>query len=96
MLSDGKKIIDATLAEKINLSDTLLCGFSMKMDSWLVSSIIAEKMKKIAPELPIIIVGINTKCTAQIFLKCFPQFDMAVRGEGEIALLQVTNNAMSS
>lgn len=85
------KIIDETLTEKVNLSDTLLCGFSMKMDGWLVSSIIAEKMKKIAPDLPVIIGGINTKRNAQIFLECFPQFDMAVWGEGETTLLQVAN-----
>jgi radical SAM superfamily enzyme YgiQ (UPF0313 family) len=85
------EIIDSNIF-KASINDTpFLWGFSMKMEGWIVSSIIAEKIKKIAPDTPILIGGINTKKTAKIFLENFPQFDLAIWGEGEKPLIELVD-----
>ncbi len=87
-------LIDHTLS-KINISEVTCWGFSMKLDGWIVSSIIANKIKKLSPNTVIIIGGINTKNNALAFLENFPQFDIAMWGEGEEPLhhlLKVINN----
>jgi radical SAM superfamily enzyme YgiQ (UPF0313 family) len=85
------EIIDFNIS-KVNINDTpFLWGFSMKMEGWIVSSIIAGKIKRIAPDIPILIGGINTKKTAKIFLENFPQFDLAIWGEGENPLVELVD-----
>jgi radical SAM superfamily enzyme YgiQ (UPF0313 family) len=89
------EMIDLTLSNIDILTDTLLWGFSMKMDGWIVSSIIADKIKKIAPNIPILIGGINTKENAKVFLENFLQFDIAMWGEGEMPLVELVNTINS-
>ena len=81
-------VIDTILSE-IDFSETLMFGFSLKMDGWIFSSIVAEKVKKIAPEIPILVGGISTKEKAKSLLENFTQFDMAMWGEGEEPLVKV-------
>lgn len=91
MLSAYKQmdnIIDNMLSI-IDQKDTLTWGFAMKMDQWLFASIIAKKIKKKHPTMPIIIGGINNKETALAYLDNFPQFDYAIWGEGESPLLEL-------
>jgi len=88
------EIIDSTLST-IDIATTMLWGFSIKMDGWLTASIIADKIKRIAPNTPIVIGGINTKDTAKAFLQNFPQFDIAVWGEGEMPLIEIVNTINS-
>lgn len=87
-VSKTDKLIEDILSD-IDMSEILFFGFSIKMDGWLVSSIIAEKIKKIAPDIPIVVGGINTKKQAKAFLECFPVFDVAIWGEGEGPILQL-------
>ncbi|MDR1056480.1 MAG: hypothetical protein LBL90_11835 [Prevotellaceae bacterium] len=42
------EIIDTALSKIDIIADTMLWGFSIKMDGWIVSSIIADKIKRIA------------------------------------------------
>lgn len=44
-INEIDRIIDSNLS-KINFNNTLFCGFSIKMDGWIVASIIAKKIKK--------------------------------------------------
>lgn len=81
-------VIDTILSE-IDFSETLMFGFSLKLDGWIFSSIVAEKVKKIAPEIPILVGGISTKEKAKSLLENFTQFDMAMWGEGEEPLVKV-------
>lgn len=83
-------IIDEIL-EKIDFGDILFFGFSIKMDGWLASSIIAKRIKKINPDMPIVIGGINTKQNAVAFLENFHEFDIAMWGEGEENIIQLVN-----
>lgn len=54
------KIIDDILFQ-IDFSEVLCFGFPMKMDCWIVSSIIARKIKEIDSEMPIVIGEVSTK-----------------------------------
>lgn len=75
---------------KFTLTEILYFGFSVNLYQWLFTSIVAEKIKKIDPAMPIIIGGIGSKNTAIAFLENFPQFDIAVWGEGETALQAIS------
>jgi radical SAM superfamily enzyme YgiQ (UPF0313 family) len=72
-----------TKLQELELSKYLLCGLSVNLYQWVCSSIIAEKIKLIHPQLPIVIGGIGTKDSAIAFLNNFPQFDISLWGEGE-------------
>lgn len=87
-INEIDNIIDTNIS-KINFDETLFCGFSIKMDGWIAASIIAEKIKNTAPNIPIIIGGINTKKNAEVMLKNFPQFDIAMWGEGEMSIIEL-------
>lgn len=75
--------------EKYAMSDALCFGFPIKLDQWLVSSIIGAKLKKLYPNKLIIVGGINTSEAAASILQNFPQFDIGVWGEGEIKMLEI-------
>lgn len=83
------KMIDKILFS-IDFSDVLYFGFSLKMDQWIFASIIAKKIKKYYPAIPIVVGGINLKDNALSFLNNFLQFDFAIWGEGEFPLLELS------
>jgi len=87
------KKLDKTIDDYLNtidLNNVMYFGFSMKMYQWVLASVVAEKIKKIAPNIPIVIGGINTAKEAKTFLENFKQFDIAIWGEGEIPLGELT------
>lgn len=77
------------LVNSFSKEKVLFFGFTMKMDQWLLASIIAEKLKIKYTNIPIVIGGINTKNGAISFLNSFRQFDIAMWGEGELAILEL-------
>jgi hypothetical protein len=83
-----EKIIDDVLLS-IDFLDVLCFGFAMKMDQWLFTTIIAGKIKKIDPTIPIVIGGISSKDNAIAYLENFSHFDYATWSEGEIPLLEL-------
>lgn len=83
-------LIDEEL-ENLNLSNILYLGMSANLYQWISGSIIAKKIKKINPNILIVIGGIGTKESAVSFLRNFEQFDIALWGEGEYNLLELTN-----
>lgn len=72
-------------------SNVLYFGLEANLYQWICSSIIAGKIKQNCPHAITVIGGIGTKSTAVAFLKNFPQFDIAMWGEGEAPLLQLTD-----
>lgn len=85
--------LDSLLEEIIlnyDFSNISYVGFSLGLYQWVVASIIAKKIKNTHPSVKIIVGGIGTVNTALAFLNNFPQFDIAVWGEGEVALIQIT------
>lgn len=55
----------------------------------------ADKIKNAAPNISIVIGGINTRKNAEILLKNFPQFDIAMWGEGEISIIELARTIES-
>ena len=75
----------------IDFNNILYVGFSMNMNQWILASVIAEKIKKRVPKMPVIAGGITTGKIAKLFLDIFKQFDITIWGEGETALLELTH-----
>lgn len=75
----------------IEIDEVLYFGFSLKMDQWIFTSILAKKIKEIDSSIPIIIGGIANDFIARSFLDNFKEFDYAIWGEGEMPLLELTN-----
>lgn len=71
---------------KIDFKKILFIGFSVSMNQWICASLLASKIKQIAPHIPIVIGGMGTKESAKAFLNAFAQFDIAIWGEGEYPL----------
>lgn len=86
--------VDAIFEEVIgayDFSNILFFGLEANLYQWICSSIIAEKIKKHCPSAITVIGGIGTRNAAVAYLKNFPQFDIAMWGEGEAPLLHLTN-----
>ncbi len=66
-------------------------GISMLTAGYPIAKIICTKLKKVRPELNIIIGGVHATLAYQelIYDKCF---DYVVRGEGEFSFLELVNN----
>lgn len=90
-----KNLIDETI-KSINYEDLLYIGLSVNLYQWVFSSIIAKKIKELNPDIPIVIGGIGTKDAAKAYLTNFDQFDIALWGEGENALLLLTKSIEKS
>jgi len=69
----------------------LYFGFSVNMNQWVLASVVAEKIKKRTPNIPIVIEEIPTDEIAKAFLENFNQFDIAIRGEWEEPMLEFTH-----
>lgn len=76
--------------DKWNFDEILFIGMSVNLYQWICSSILAQKIKERTPFIPIVIGGMGTKDTAVSFLRSFSQFDMALWGEGEYELLELS------
>lgn len=72
-----------------DISEALLVGFCMHLYQWVAASVISEIIRSNYPEIPITVGGIGSKGSANAFLDVFPQYDIAMWGEGEMALIDV-------
>ncbi|MCS2221621.1 radical SAM protein [Bacteroides fragilis] len=84
-----EQLIDQEL-DSLDFSNILYFGMSVNLYQWICATIIAKKIKTINSHIPIVIGGIGTKESAVSFLRNFKQFDIALWGEGENNLLQLT------
>lgn len=83
--------------ESLDLSTYKLFGFSLCFNQLLASLSAAKMIKKLRPELPIVIGG--SGCVGEIgysLVQNFPQIDYVVNGEGEEALLQLCDSINSA
>lgn len=75
-------------------SDEIICFF-FYIDSqykWISASIIAERIKQQYPESVIVVGGIEHKNLAIGYLRMFSQFDFAIWGETEKAMVDLCKN----
>lgn len=73
----------------INFDNVLFMGMSVNLYQWICSSIIAKKIKELNSNVPVVIGGIGTKESAMAYLDNFPQFDIALWGEGESSISEL-------
>lgn len=87
---DVIKTIDTEI-DTILIKNYLLIGFSARYSQWIPSKIISDILKRKCPEIKIVIGGFGNKDEATTILENNISYDFAIWGEGEIALLELTN-----
>jgi radical SAM superfamily enzyme YgiQ (UPF0313 family) len=83
------KIIQQEI-KKIDFSEISLFGISAKYNQWIPGMILAEEIKKIAPEVKIIVGGFGNDNVAREAMTLCSNFDFVTWGEGEYPLLELT------
>ena len=76
--------------ENIDFSEILLFGITAKYNQWLPGMILSEEIKKIAPDVKIIVGGFGSENSAKEAMKLCSYFDFANWGEGEYPLLELS------
>ncbi|HNW90020.1 MAG TPA: radical SAM protein [Bacteroidales bacterium] len=74
-----------------DFTNVILSGFTAKFYQWLPALLIAGETKKKHPHIKTIIGGFDTRHSAAEMLRNFDCFDLAIWGEGEYPLLQITD-----
>ena len=80
--------------KKIDFSEVLLFGITAKYSQWIPGMILAEEIKKIAPNIKIVVGGFGNKDVAQEAMKLCSFFDFATWGEGEYPLLELKDELL--
>jgi len=75
---------------KIDFSEVLLFGISSKYSQWIPGMILVEEIKKIAPEVKIVVGGFGSEKEALEAMKTCSYFDFVTWGEGEYPLLALS------
>ncbi|TLX75588.1 radical SAM protein [Labilibacter sediminis] len=76
--------------EAIDFSEISLVGITAKYNQWIPGIILAEEIKKIAPEVKVVVGGFGNDNVAREAMKLCSSFDFGTWGEGEYALLELT------
>ncbi len=77
--------------DKINFEEVQIFGISAKYNQWIPGMILAEEVKKRAPQVNIVLGGFGSKDSAEEAMKLCPHFDFSTWGEGEFPLLELSN-----
>ena len=83
-----KDFIDYSL-ENENMADVDVAGFTVNYYQWLMSRYIWSELKKLNPNIKIVVGGLATRGEAHGFMETFSDVDYAVYGEGEIPLKEL-------
>lgn len=76
--------------KNINFSEILLFGITAKYSQWIPGMILAEEIKKIAPNVKIIVGGFGNEKVAREAMNICNNFDFVTWGEGEYPLLELS------
>ena len=98
MLKNTTSRIETFVRNTIRSTDfggIMLCGFTAKFYQWLPGLLVAGEIKKNHPEIKTIIGGFDTQSAAHEMLRNFSCFDMAVWGEGEYPLLEISKEVLA-
>lgn len=88
--ADKTEALIMSTLNQYDIVNTLYLGFSLKFDQWFFAMILSRAIKQLKPDAKIVVGGISTKDVASAFLKDFPLWDIAMWGEGESSLLELT------
>ncbi|MFC2096657.1 B12-binding domain-containing radical SAM protein, partial [Bacteroidota bacterium] len=75
---------------KIDFSEILLFGISAKYNQWIPGMILSEEIKKIAPNVKIVVGGFGSEKEALEAMRICTYFDFVTWGEGEYPLLELS------
>ncbi|NPD86315.1 radical SAM protein [Lentimicrobium sp. L6] len=92
-LEDKKQDIISIMEQeldKINFEEVQLFGISAKYNQWIPGMILAEEVKKRAPQVKIVLGGFGSQDSAEEAMKLCPYFDFCTWGEGEYPLLELS------
>ncbi len=93
LLEEQKEKIHKIIQQEvknIDFSKILLFGITAKYNQWIPGMILAEEIKKNAPEVKIIVGGFGSKDVAREAMKICSYFDFVTWGEGEYPLLELS------
>ncbi|RLD71343.1 MAG: hypothetical protein DRJ10_19530, partial [Bacteroidetes bacterium] len=92
-LQDKKDEILEIIQHEINtidFSEISLFGISAKYNQWIPGMILAEEIKRIAPNVKVVVGGFGSEKVAQEAMNICSYFDFATWGEGEYPLLELS------
>lgn len=73
------------------LHETALAGFTMKTYQWLMNWYVITRLKRMNPDIRIVVGGIANKEQGHAFMRMVPLIDYVIWGEGEYPLLHLVN-----
>ena len=85
-----KEFVDHTI-ENGGVADADIAGFTVNFFQWLISSYIWSRLKKLNPNITVVVGGLATLDEAVAFVKTFKDVDYAVWGEGELPLKELVS-----
>jgi radical SAM superfamily enzyme YgiQ (UPF0313 family) len=86
-----KEYIDYVLDNE-NMADVDVAGFTVNFYQWILNSYIWAKLKKLNPNITIVVGGLGTKEDAEAFMQVFDTVDYCIYGEGEMPLKKLVTN----
>jgi anaerobic magnesium-protoporphyrin IX monomethyl ester cyclase len=95
--SINTNVIDAKF-DKLNFQQTIdkilkfesnVIGITAMTNEITSASVLARKLKKLKPEIIIVVGGVHVSALTEESLYEFPEFDYVVKGEGEDSFLQL-------
>jgi len=94
----NENVITITNSEldKVLINNYLLIGFSARFSQWIPAQIISGLMKKKQPGIKIVIGGFGNKEEALAFMENNNSYDFAIWGEGEFAILELSEKLLNS
>lgn len=91
-MSSAMKEMDAVIKnvlQKEDFSNVALFGFSAKFYQWIPGIVVTNYLKKMEPDVNILLGGVPFRDSARFFLELFPELDYVIWGEGETPLLDL-------
>ena len=89
-----KEKIDRYILQN-NLHREGIHGITVKTYQWLMNWYITSRLKKVNPDITIILGGATCKEQAEAFMRLIPHIDYAIYGEGEYPLLHLVKTLES-
>jgi len=83
------EVMDKELSH-INFEELAVFGISAKYNQWIPGILLAEEVKKRAPQVKIVLGGFGSQDSAEEAMKLGPHFDFCTWGEGEYPLLELS------
>ncbi|MBU7039082.1 MAG: radical SAM protein [Theionarchaea archaeon] len=85
-----KEFIDHTI-ETEHMADVEIAGFTVTLYQWFINRYVWSQLKRLNPNITIVVGGIDTVEEALAFMRTFEDIDCAVWGEGEVPFKELVD-----